>query len=612
MNTHYASASLYVGDLASDVTEGMLFEIFNQVGPVASIRVCRDAVTRRSLGYAYVNYHNVVDAERALDTLNSSLIKGRPCRVMWSQRDPSLRKSGVGNIFIKNLDKTIDHKALYDTFSAFGNILSCKVVTDDQNQSKGYGFVHFETKEAAEKAISKVNGMMLNNQKVFVGPFVTRKERLKTNDGEQKYTNVYVKNLDESVSTDKLREVFTEFGPITNAAIMSDEGGKSKGFGFVNFENAESAKKAVDALNAKDSTALPHVKDKPLYVGRAQKKSERENELRAKFEALKLERLNKYQGVNLYVKNLEDGIDDEKLRAEFAPYGTITSCKVMRDDKVNSKGFGFVCYSTPEEATRSVTEMNGRILGNKPLYVALAQRRDVRKAQLEAQHAQRAKMRQNATAMGPMYPPGAPVFYAQPGGIPQPGGFVGYPQQMIPRGNWRQPQAGGYQGMPHYVVNPVAQQRPQHPSQRPARGAGGQQGMVGGAKDQRGPQNGRRGGRNPQPQPARSDLSQQTPQLQADLLPPQAPVLPDANTPLTAQLLGQFPPDQQKNIVGERIYPLIEKLQPAWAGKITGMLLDSFYTEEMLQLIENNDALVAKVQEAVGVLKENEFQAGPQ
>ena len=69
-------------------------------------------------------------AERALDTMNFDVIKGKPIQIMWSQRDPSLRKSGVGNVFIKNLDKSIDDKALYDTFSAFGNILSCKVNTD--------------------------------------------------------------------------------------------------------------------------------------------------------------------------------------------------------------------------------------------------------------------------------------------------------------------------------------------------------------------------------------------------------------------------------------------------------------------------------------------------
>lgn len=63
-------------------------------------------------------------------------------------------------------------------------------------------------------------------------------------------------------------------------------------------------------------------------MGRAQKKAERQQELKRKFEQLKMERLNRYQGVNLYVKNLDDTIDDDRLRKEFAPFGTITSAKV--------------------------------------------------------------------------------------------------------------------------------------------------------------------------------------------------------------------------------------------------------------------------------------------
>lgn len=78
-----ASATLYVGDLHPDVTGDNLAEVFGTIGQIYSIRICRDVVTRKSLGYGYVNFHSVVDAERALDTMNfysSPITKGESKR----------------------------------------------------------------------------------------------------------------------------------------------------------------------------------------------------------------------------------------------------------------------------------------------------------------------------------------------------------------------------------------------------------------------------------------------------------------------------------------------------------------------------------------------------
>jgi len=231
------------------------------------------------------------------------------------------------------LDKSIDNKALYDTFSTFGNILSCKVVTDSKANSKGYGFVHYETQEAADQAINKVHGMLLSNKIVFVGPFIPRKERVPGSDPD-KFTNLYVKHLHPDTTEPQLKAEFEKYGPIQSAVIMRGDSGESKKFGFVNFVNHEDAGKAVESVNGKLKIGKS---DKEVYVTRAQKRNEREMVLKK----IREERAQKYQGINLYVKYLDDSVDDQKLREHFSEFGTISSCKVMRDEKTNSKGIWF-------------------------------------------------------------------------------------------------------------------------------------------------------------------------------------------------------------------------------------------------------------------------------
>lgn len=614
---NYPMASLYVGDLHPDVTESMLFEKFSTAGPVLSIRVCRDMITRRSLGYAYVNFQQPADAERALDTMNFDTLKQKPIRIMWSQRDPSLRKSGVGNVFIKNLDKSIDNKAMYDTFSAFGNILSCKVGQDENGASKGYGFVHFETEEAANKAIERVNGMLLNGKKVFVGRFLSRKEREKELGERAKlFTNVYVKNLPEDFNEDKLYELFEPYGHITSHKVMFTNDGKSKGFGFVAFEDTEAAEKAVEELNEKE------INDgKPLYVGRAQKKAERQHELRRKFEQLKIERLNRYQGVNLYVKNLDDSIDDERLRKEFQPFGAITSAKVMLEEG-RSKGFGFVCFSSPEEATKAVTEMNGRIVGIKPLYVALAQRKEDRKAHLTSQHMQRiANVRMQQ--MGQMFPANNASGYFLPTLQPQPQRFFGPTQiaQIRPQPRWpAQPQvranaqAAGYNMQAQFrtqarVPTSVAPQalrtavttRTLNTQPMPSRMPPMAQAVLATS----GPAATTAAATNrPQPYkytPSVRNQPQTGPVVQQQNI-QQPAVHVQGQEPLTASMLAAADIGEQKQMLGERLFPLIQSMYSDLAGKITGMLLE-IDNSDLVHMLEHHESLKDKVEEAVAVLQ---------
>ncbi|KAL8428434.1 hypothetical protein Efla_003250 [Eimeria flavescens] len=700
----YVSPSLYIGDLHPDVTEAMLFEVFNSVGPVTSIRVCRDSVTRRSLGYAYVNYQTLQDAERSLDALNYTLIRGQPCRIMWSQRDPTLRKSGSGNVFVKNLDRSIDNKALYDTFSLFGNILSCKVGVDESNRSKGYGFVHYESEASARSAIEKVNGMLIGGKTVYVGPFITRGER--ENAGEHRYTNVYIKNLPKCWSSeDTLRPVLEPFGSITSLVVRQDPKGRS--FAFCNYSDHAEAKQCVEGLNGRrvnekgfkdeqkteGEEATPQQQEQQqqqqqeggetaeegasssgsqssqqqqqqqgsssegedliLFAGPHQSRAQRSAALRARFEQQQQEKGERYQGVNLYVKNLDDSVDDQKLRALFEPYGPTSSVKVMRDERGVSRGFGFVCFHNQDDATKAVSEMHLKYVCGKPLYAGLAERREQRLQRLQQRFRAPPQMRPAGAhpagvGGGPPHVgyPAAPAALAGVGAFP-PRPMVYPPQShmaMIPWGNRQQqqqqfpPQQGlaMQRGMPAAALQhmygqqsvaaaaalqaslqqqqqPMVSQQRGPPGHRGGRGSGGG-GPLGGGKQQQQllqKQQQLPGGgsfkftpqvRNPrvEQQQQQQQLHVQQQQQQQQQVPADAPHLllsPDA--PLTAAALAAAQPSMQKQMLGERLFPLIARHQPELAGKITGMMLE-MDNSELLILLESDSQLKSKIDEALG------------
>lgn len=621
---NYPLASLYVGDLDPDVTEAQLYDRFSQAGQVLSIRVCRDQITKQSLGYAYVNFHQPADAERALDTMNFDLMGERPMRIMWSQRDPALRKSGVGNVFIKNLDKSIDNKALYDTFSTFGNILSCKIMTDEHSNSRGYGFVHFETNEAAEQAIKNVNNMLLNDKKVYVGRFMTKTQRAEAyGSANKRFTNVFVKNFGDVMDDVKLKEMFEKYGEITSAVVAKGDDGKSKGHGFINFKDAQSAELAVREMHDSDFNG------KKLFVGRFQKKFERASALKKMHEEKKQERNNRYMGINLYIKNLDDTIDDERLRKEFVSFGTITSAKVMLENG-RSKGFGFVCFSAPEEATKAVTDMNGRIVGSKPLYVALAQRKEDRKNHLASQYMQRLTTTrlQNQQISQVFTNPGAGIYLpsmqnAAARFYPAATTFNA-PVRPTPRwpGQTARAQVPGNTYQNYQMVN-AAQPRvrlPYNPANpnamiRTPGGAGGVRMNFNTMGNIRMPTviNGTLAGqqalqRPQQPmQPQQQKFRQAVPAQQMNAMPANVPANPQAinvpgQEPLTTVMLAAAQPQEQKQMLGERLYPLIHSMHPEWAGKITGMLLE-IDNAELLHMLDSRESLKAKVDEAVVVLQ---------
>uniref|UniRef100_A0A6B2L5P2 Polyadenylate-binding protein n=1 Tax=Arcella intermedia TaxID=1963864 RepID=A0A6B2L5P2_9EUKA len=380
---------------------------------------------------------------------------------------------------------------------------------------------------------------------MVVKQFIPKKERIQQR--ASTWTNVFVKNLNSSITDVQLNELFSQFGKITSGVVMKNEDGSSRCFGFVNFDTHENAERAAQQMHEKE------FEGRKLWCGPAQKKSERWLELE------KQRKLSK--GTNLYLKNFDDDLTEEKLRQYFSKeaYGEIKSVKIMTDDKGLSRGFGFISFGTSQGTAIALNEMNGRPLpgSRKPLYVAYHEPKAIRQKKLQTRFANRTYAKSRSPAPMAMYP-----YYSQYPVYPQPN-----PRRPntwpAPHAPYPVPQMQPYQPQPPMQSRPKPTRPPVPAQAQPA-------------------------------QPIKRGTQTRKPMIQTE----------SGEVPLTIGALAKYPEEQQRLLLGERLYPIIQKTQPTLAGKITGMLLDSGWKiEDLLSLLYDEDKLNEKVADAAAILE---------
>eukprot|EP00696_Hemimastix_kukwesjijk_P016522 gnl/Hemi2/4968_TR1721_c0_g4_i1.p1 gnl/Hemi2/4968_TR1721_c0_g4~~gnl/Hemi2/4968_TR1721_c0_g4_i1.p1 ORF type:complete len:256 (-),score=61.95 gnl/Hemi2/4968_TR1721_c0_g4_i1:39-806(-) len=155
---------VYVGNIAADVEEALLWELIIQVSPLDSLVLVKDKVTGQPLGFAFASFKTKESADYACKVLHGVELKGKKLKVMKAA-EPAFGT----RLFVANLDRNITDEAFTELFSPFGAFGSPapRVQRDDFGASRNFGFVSFATDESAQKAIS-LNGREFYGKKLAV------------------------------------------------------------------------------------------------------------------------------------------------------------------------------------------------------------------------------------------------------------------------------------------------------------------------------------------------------------------------------------------------------------------------------------------------------------
>ena len=178
-------ATCYCGNLDLKVTEELLWELMLQVGPIESVYIPKDKVSGAHQGFGFVEFRGEADANYAVQVMNMVKLFGKPIKVTKTSQNK--RDNDIGaNLFIGNLAPEVDENLMYNTFTAFGGLISTPSVIRDPDTGvpKGYGFVKYDSFEAADMAIECMNGQYLCNRPITV-QFAFKKDSRNERHGTQ-------------------------------------------------------------------------------------------------------------------------------------------------------------------------------------------------------------------------------------------------------------------------------------------------------------------------------------------------------------------------------------------------------------------------------------------
>jgi len=252
---------------------------------------------------------------------------------------------------------------------------------------------------------------------------------------QETFTNVYIKNLPETIRTSEdLGKLFEEFGEVQSPFLPMDESTKDEAnpegtprpFGFCNMADHDSAVRAVEGLNNKQ------LGDQELYCGRAKSKAERKRELEIQAEKIKKQKYNETKDRNFYVRNFDERISEEEIKAKFEEYGEIESFKIVPVDG-GTRRYCFVCYGKKEDADVAMADSNRISFNGQPIYMAYF--KPVERRQKEQQLSQHGRQMTTATTsntfMTPSQTQGSSAgFMAPPQNQGSSAGFMAPPQNQ--------------------------------------------------------------------------------------------------------------------------------------------------------------------------------------